>query len=586
MNSYFRLFTSSCLGALAAIFCIILLGALIIGIASLQGSDFPKNAVLEVDFGSVPELSDNVQRNPYSMDQSSGLGLDKIEKLIRTAKKDEKIKGIVLNGSSKAVGFATLESIREAIKEFKSSGKFIYAYDDFYSESAYYLASLADSIFLSPVGSVDLNGIGSSLIYYKELMDELGVNMEIFYAGDFKSATEPYREVKMSDYNRIQTRQFLNDLQDVITKGIAESRNLSLDQVNEYMNQIEHRTAEDTKSYGLVDDLLYLDEYHSLLRDKLRLTNSASIPTVSLEEYNSVAKINKRKSSDNRIAIVHMEGTIQGNGKDNGIISDEKYHRSLELIRKDKKFKAVVLRINSPGGDAVASENIWRDIELLKDSGKKVVASYGDYAASGGYYISCGADTIVSMPNTLTGSIGVFSMFPNVEGLMENKLKLRADSVKTHRYSLGLSPFFTLTEDEKNALQKDTDRIYDLFLNRVSEGRNMNLDRVKEIARGRVWSGEDALEIGLVDVLGDLEDAVDLAAEMAGIEDSFETRIYPSIELDFVQELMKSIQSQTKMELPKLSQEEILLLREYFDLRQCVTQKGPQMRLPMEFRFN
>ncbi len=542
MKSFFKSVFASCLGiviAFAAIFLIILIFAATSMSTSTSYSD---NSILKLSLEEiVPEKTDNVvQSSSMFSNKVEALGLRRILKLIDAAAKDDKIKGILIENGSTSVGQATLLSLTEGLKKFKESGKFIYSYADYHSQSSYMLCSVADSMFLNPQGGVDLKGFAVAIPFFKNTLDKIGVGMNIFYAGNFKSATEPYRLNEMSEYNRIQTRAFLDDMKDIMIDVISANRPLSREKIDNIMNELGGRTAEKSLENGLVDVIFYKDEMEDFLKEKLGVKKDKKLKTISLSKYNTLADIKEESKDKDKIAIVYAEGEIAYGGNEPGVISDERYMKMLRKIRNDDNIKAVVLRVNSPGGSAFASEMIWRELEQIKAAGKPVIASFGDYAASGGYYISSGADVIVSEPNTLTGSIGVFSILPDATKLFNDKLGINFDTVKTNDLAVGFSPFLPLSDKERALLQESTLDIYDLFLERVSKGRNLPLDSTKVIAQGRVWTGRAAQKIGLVDKLGSLEDAIGIAAEKAGM-DAYKIVEYPFVKEDFFTSIIKGI---------------------------------------------
>lgn len=542
MKSFFKSVFASCLGiviAFAAIFLIILIFAATSMSTSTSYSD---NSILKLSLEEiVPEKTDNVvQSSSMFSNKVEALGLRRILKLIDAAAKDDKIKGILIENGSTSVGQATLLSLTEGLKKFKESGKFIYSYADYHSQSSYMLCSVADSMFLNPQGGVDLKGFAVAIPFFKNTLDKIGVGMNIFYAGNFKSATEPYRLNEMSEYNRIQTRAFLDDMKDIMIDVISANRPLSREKIDNIMNELGGRTAEKSLENGLVDVIFYKDEMEDFLKEKLGVKKDKKLKTISLSKYNTLADIKEESKGKDKIAIVYAEGEIAYGGNEPGVISDERYMKMLRKIRNDDNIKAVVLRVNSPGGSAFASEMIWRELEQIKAAGKPVIASFGDYAASGGYYISSGADVIVSEPNTLTGSIGVFSILPDATKLFNDKLGINFDTVKTNDLAVGFSPFLPLSDKERALLQESTLDIYDLFLERVSKGRNLPLDSTKVIAQGRVWTGRAAQKIGLVDKLGSLEDAIGIAAEKAGM-DAYKIVEYPFVKEDFFTSIIKGI---------------------------------------------
>ncbi|MBK8053860.1 MAG: signal peptide peptidase SppA [Saprospiraceae bacterium] len=590
MKSFFPTFIAAFLGVIAAValgFFILIM----IGISGMsQKETVSKGSVLRLNLEDfIPEKTDNVPNESgiFSM-QTKALGLNRILDLIDIAAKDDNIKGILLENNSVSYGQATLLSLMEGLKEFKKSKKFIYSYAHSHSQSSYFLSSVADSMFLNPQGGVDLRGFGATVPFFKNMLDKVGVEFNIFYAGNFKSATEPYRLNEMSEFNKIQTREFLADMKNIMVDNISKNRKkLTPAKLDAIMSAYDGRTAKKALENGLVDALFYEDELDDFLVKKLALKEGKKIKYVKLSKYNRTAEA-EDKDSDNKIAIVHAEGEIIYGTNDPGVISEKKYVEMLAKIRKDKKIKAVVLRVNSPGGNAFSSDLIWRELEQIKKAGKPVIASFGDYAASGGYYIACGADKIVSQPNTLTGSIGVFMMFPNATKLLNDKIGINFDTIKTHEFAAGFSPFHNLSEKEKALLQESTLEIYDLFIDRVSKGRKLSVDSTKFIAQGRVWTGRKAKEIGLVDELGDLDDAVALAAKQAKI-DSYSTSEYPYIKEDIFQEIMQQImmgnQEEDASAKFSLTGKEKKYLEQFNQYRSIIRCKEPQARLPYIFDF-
>lgn len=577
---------ASCLGVFAAMGAILLL-FIFLGIAgSMSKESYSSNSVLKLSFeGAIPEKTGNIDQGmSLFVEGNSNLGLQRILDLLDQAAKDEKITGILIENKMWLNGQATLLALTEGLKKFKESGKFIYSYADFHSQSSYLLASVSDSIFLNPRGSIDLRGYGATIPFFKTMLDKVGVEMNVFYAGDFKSATEPFRNTEMSDYNRLQTREFLEDMKDIMVTEIVENRKLSREDVEKIIANQEGRTAQKSLKAGLIDDMFYQDQLDDMMHKRLNLKEKKKVKYLTLEKYNNLVKMPKEPKTKDKIAIVVAEGEIQYGTETPGTISEVKYLKLLSKIRDDENIKAVVLRVNSPGGSAFTSDVIWREIEKIKEKGIPVVASFGDYAASGGYYISASADKIIAQPNTLTGSIGVFSIFPDATELTNDKLGIRFDTVKTDEFATGLNPFIKLSEREKELLQESTLEIYDLFLDRVSKGRKLSMDSTKVIARGRVWTGRKAIEIGLVDELGDLEDAIRTAADLAQVE-KYKQVYYPAIKEDFLSKIIQEInKSQRDSDtFIKLSTIEKKILAKYNQLRAMVKYNEPQARLPFIF---
>ena len=473
------------------------------------------NSVLKIEF-KYPIL-DRTSDNPFSdidLLNSSNEGsvefkdiLDNIEK----AKSDDKIKGIYLNFSSVIAGFSQIEEIRNKLLDFKESGKFIYAYADSYNQSAYYLSSVSDKIALNPEGIIELNGLSAEIMFYKGLMDKLGIEAQIIRHGKFKGAVEPFMYNQMSNENREQIEKLLNSISDYMVDGIAKEREgITSEEIHTMINNMYLSSARKCLESGIIDKIAYQDQILSDLEAK-------SDHEITLTDYMKV-KNPKTSVSDNKIAIIYAIGEINtGQGSYNTIGSET----TVEAIREaseDENVKAIVLRVNSPGGSALASEIIWREINLAKQK-KKVVVSMGNYAASGGYYIACNADKIFANISTLTGSIGVFGIVPNTKNFLNDKLGVYIETVKTHKHSDIANGYRKLSDDELNVIQNSVEDIYETFITHVSEGRGIPVQEVDEIGQGRVWSGVDALSIGLIDEIGGLEDAIVSAADLSGLED-------------------------------------------------------------------
>lgn len=591
MNQFFKHVLAAMIGfalatvALGALFFFITLA---VAASSKPAVSVARNSVLHLTLNQpMPEQSNNVEISPFEFTTEVVPGLQASIEAIRRAKTDEKIVGIFINPDpGMALGLASSKALRDALVDFKTSGKWVVAYSKFYTQGAYYIASVADVIYVNPLGTVDLHGFAVVIPFFKELLDKLGIKMQVFYAGDYKSATEPYRLNQMSEQNRLQLREFLEPIFRQYLHDIAKDRNLDPLSLRKTIDTLGIRNAEDAVRYGLADSVAYYDDVLADLRAKIGLKENEAVHTVSLSQYVASYTSTKGTGKD-KIAIVFAEGGIVVGKGERGTIGDDKYVKLLRKLRHDEHVKAVVLRINSPGGSALASENIWHELDLIKNSGKKVVVSMGDYAASGGYYIACGADTIFAQPNTLTGSIGVFSMIPNANELFEEKLGIHLDSVKTTKNSVGLNSFFDLSEDEQNYFEEMTVQVYERFLQRVAEGRGMSRDSVHAIAQGRIWSGEKAREIGLVDAIGSLDDAIAAAAQMTGLK-QYRTVEYPIL-ADPIAELIAELTGQDDDQTlkAKILKEELGEFYPYFmHLREIIQTKGPQARLPVMIQWN
>jgi len=440
------------------------------------------------------------------------------------------------------------------------------------------VASAADSIFLNPNGFLDLRGMGVEIPYYQGLAEKSNISFDVYYAGKYKNAIEPYYRKEISPENRYQTREFLNDFIAHMSAEIADNRSLDQEQVLSALRNFETDNPENCLTLGLIDQILYEDQLEDRLRE---LTDSDKLKLVSMAEYYASSP-NARSTGKDRIAVVYAEGSIDQFGEGKGSITVDRYEKDLDKISKNDKVKAVVLRVNSPGGSAFASDVLWEKIEKLKDQGKIVVASFGDYAASGGYYIACGADFIVSEPTTLTGSIGVFSMMPNFSGFFREKLGVNWDTISTGNHNFIYSSFTPKSEADNLKLQRNTERTYQQFLNRVASGRSMDISDVDKVAQGRVWSGEDALQVGLVDSIGSLEQAISIAAELADTDD-YKTLQYPVIEQSIYEELWTALMSEASIKSNLYPKSEHRLLHKIYDRLGPIIQatETPQARLPI-----
>lgn len=591
MNQFVKNVFASCLGVAIAMVGIFFLGIFLI--AGLAGSgDAPTvvsdSSVLHLTFDQpVPEQTNNLEMNPFDFDQPEILGLNDIVKTIEHAATDDKIKGIYLNPENGlGMGVASAASVRAALVKFKESGKFVVAYAKSYTQGAYYLSSVADKVYLNPVGSVDLHGFAAVMPFFKDMLDRIGVKMEVFYAGDFKSATEPYRRNEMSEQNRLQLREYLQPVFKRFLTDISQSRGKSVEELEKITNSLLIGGAKDAVALGLVDSVAHLDNVLAHLKLRAGIEPDAKLNSVRIEDYATSFKKDKNYKAKEKIALVFAEGTILANQGEVGTIVDDQYVKLLRKIREDEKIKAIVLRVNSPGGSAIASENIWRELSLAKQAGKKVVVSMGDYAASGGYYISCMADKIVAEPSTLTGSIGVYSMMPNASKLSSEKLGIHWDTVKTSKYAVGLNPFVPLSPAEMEHMQASTMQLYNTFLQRVADGRGMVPDSVHKIAQGRVWTGLKAKEIGLVDEVGNLDRAIALAAELAGLE-QYRLMEYPA-KKDPMQEFIAELTGQGDEDgiRSKVLEKELGTLYPYYrEIKQLLSAQGVQARLPVIVPF-
>ncbi len=495
-----------------------------------------KNSILKIKLDK--NILDRTSGNPLpkieglSFSTADNIELKQILDNIEKAKLDERITGIYLNLSGLNAGLTNIEEIREKLLEFKKTGKFIYSYSEVYTQLSYYLSSVSDSIFLNPQGMIEFNGFSAGVLFFKEFLDKIGYDVQVIRHGKFKSAVEPYMYNRMSDENREQLEKLLNSMSDVINEGVSKQRSIKDEKINEIINNLQLNSPQACMELNFVDDLRYEDEVLSLLQEK-------SKNLIEFQKYLDVKSV--KSISENKIALIYATGAINtGKGSYNSIGSETTV-KAIREAAEDEKVKAIVFRVNSPGGSALASDIILRELNLAKQK-KKIVVSMGDYAASGGYYISCNADKIFANHTTLTGSIGVFGILPNSKRLLNDKLGVYIDTVNTHKYSdLGRGNR-RLTNFELDVIQESVEDVYETFITHVSEGRGMSKRDVDNIGQGRVWSGIDALEIGLIDEIGGLEDAIVSAAELSDLED-YRVVSLPK-KTDEIEELLKGLTMQ------------------------------------------
>jgi len=543
-----------------------------------------KNSVLELKLEKpikdyAPKSSD-----PFAafleLDEEK-IGLSQIINAIENAKTDDNIKGISINTLFINSGIAQTQAIRDKLLEFKESGKFVLSYADFYLQKNYYLSSVADSVFINPIGQVDFRGLSTEILYFKDFEDKFGVKMEVVKHGKYKSAVEPYLTNKMSDANKEQITSFLNSIWSELTTDIASSRNKSIDELNAIADDLLARNPELAIENKMLDGELFRDEYEHKLKVLTDVEADAKLNTITLEDYIGAGKGRIKSTASDKIAILYAQGEIKYGKGDVNYVGQEKIIEALQKIRKDDKIKAIVLRVNSPGGSALASDLIWRELELIKKE-KPLVVSMGNYAASGGYYIACNADKILAEPTTITGSIGVFGMIPNVNKLADN-IGINAEQVGTNRQSTGYSPFEPMSDDFHSYVKEGIEDFYKTFVNRVSEGRNMTFAQVDSIAQGRVWTGIEALQNGLVDQLGSLDDAVKIAAELAEVSD-YRTTSYPRYKTDF-KDAFKPFSFAKATENILIEELGVENYNIYKNIKRFSELKGIQARMPFEIKI-
>lgn len=543
-----------------------------------EPAEIKSNSLLRMELSHT--IMDRSPKDPFanfdfsSFKPRTTLGLNEILANIEKAGKDDDIEGIYLDLSVVPAGMATIEEIRNALIDFRESGKFIIGYADSYSHSTYYLATVADKIYMNPAGMVRMTGLSSQLMFFKEGLDKLGVEPQVIRHGKFKSAIEPFTRNNMSEENRHQINAYVSTLWNHMAEEISGHRNIPQDTLNMLVNNLELHSAEAAVDFGLLDGLKYKDEVLDELKDKSGVNED--IRFVGMKKYNRVPEIKDYKGlAKDKVAVIYAMGTVMmGEGQD-GTIGSDRISRAIRDARKDTAIKAIVFRINSGGGSALASEVIWRELKLARQE-KPVVASFGDVAASGGYYIAAPADTIMASPNTLTGSIGVFGLFFNTKELLNDKLGIHTDVVKSHSYSDFGSPFRSMTEKEKEVARAGVEDVYNDFVKHVAEGRNMEEEGVNEIAQGRIWSGVDARRIGLIDLYGGLQEAVDMAADMAELE-QYRTVGLPRLKDPF-QQFLKEFSGDIKARVLRetLGKES----RYYLNMKEALKMEGIQARIP------
>jgi protease-4 len=545
MKDFFKIVLASALGfVIATILLSIISMIMFFSVASSMTAAFNNdqyvvqdNSILNLRLSGVILERISVD-DPFSgiMPQDrSVMGLAEITSAIRKARNEDKIKGIYIDSRIFSASPATLSEIRQELLRFKESGKFIVAYADNYTQAGYYLASVADKVAINPQGSLDIHGLASIPMFFKEALQKMGIEVQVFKVGTYKSAVEPFTSTEMSPANREQVTSYLNDLWSFMAKDMTESRKLKISDLDSIANQMPAlKDADYLRDAKLIDTVLYETEMKNYVRSLLDLDVDAKIPAATVKEMNNAKPAVAQKKSDNHIALLYAFGDIvSGSGSTN--IQDKFMVSEIEKLRKDDKIKAVVFRVNSGGGSAYASEQIWKAITDLKKE-KPVVVSMGDMAASGGYYISCNASKIIAQPTTITGSIGIFGMFPNFKGTSE-KLGLDFDAVKTHRFSDFGNITRPMDDTEKSMLQAYIDRGYDTFLTRCADGRNIPKDTLEKYAEGRVWTGNQALKIGLVDKLGNILTAIETAAELAELGEDYLVYEYPK-KRTFIEEFL------------------------------------------------
>jgi len=538
MKDFLKFTLATVVGIILSSIVIFFIGAIIL-FGTIASSDnevkVKPNSVMFLDLNGM--LEERTEENPFKEfigDDFSTYGLDDILSSIKKAKENEDIKGIYIQAKNLGASYASLQEIRNALTDFKKSGKFIVAYSDNYTQKLYYLSSVADKVLLNPKGVIEWKGLAAQPMFYKELLEKIGVEMQIFRVGTYKSAVEPFIATEMSPANREQVSEYIGSIWSQMLTDVSVSRKISKDSLNAYANRmLMFYPSEQSVKCGLADTLIYKNGVRDYLKQLTKTDKDDDLAVMSLDDMINVKRNVPKDKSGSAIAVYYAFGGID-ESTDEGIVS-EKVIKDLRELRENKDIKAVVLRVNSPGGSAFGSEQIWNEVKALKKE-KTVIVSMGDYAASGGYYISCAADCIVAEPTTLTGSIGIFGMFPNVKGLTD-KVGLKFDVVKTNKFSDLGATGRGMNTDEQALIQMTINQGYDTFLSRCAEGRKMSKANIAKIAEGRVWTGEKAKKIGLVDELGGIDKAIEIAVKKAKLKE-YTVLSYPE-KKDFLSKLFK-----------------------------------------------
>ena len=585
MREFFKYVFATIVGIVISTFLIALVFVLFIvaivsSVSEDKNVDVVSNSVLYLNLDqSIKERTPNKTLDNLPIIGSGGgksIGFNDLIMALKKAKTDDKIKCVYLSVSSPGAGRATLKEIRDALIDFKTSKKKIIAYSEVYTQDAYYLASAADKVYLNPQGALEFKGFTSQLTFFKGAMEKIGVEAQIIRVGNYKSAVEPFINDKMSDYNRTQVTAYLGGLYHTFLEGVSQSRNIPKDSLYAYANTYRIKQPKDAVSYKMVDGLKYKDEVIDELKSLSGTEKSETLTTITINDYATNLKAD-HSDSRNKIAVIYANGEITGGEGNDESIGSERISRAIRKARQDKNIKAIVLRVNSGGGSALASDVIWREIILSKKV-KPVIASFGDVAASGGYYIGCAADSIFVQPNTITGSIGVFGIIPNFQNLLTNKLGVTFDGVKTGEYADIMSVNRPLTAGERLIIQNDVNHVYDSFITRVADGRKKSKTYIDSIGGGHVWIGTDAVKIGLADRIGNFNDAIVAAGKKAKLKD-YKIVEYPE-KIDRLKSLLDDATDNVRVYYAKREFGENFLL--YEQMKKALVHTGIQASMPFE----
>ncbi|MDQ0967053.1 protease-4 [Flavobacterium sp. W4I14] len=584
MREFFKYLFASMLGFfLSIVIVFVICFVVVVGLISSIDSDktvvVSNNSVLFLNLDQA--ITERTPKNPFGNlpivggEEKDGIGLNDFLKAVQKAKTDDNIKCIYLNVSSPNAGFATLREVRNALIDFKKSHKKIIAYSEVYTQGAYYLASVADKVYLNPEGALEFKGFSSELTFFKGTLEKVGVEMQVIRVGNYKSAVEPFILDKMSDYNRKQVTAYVGGLYNTFLTDIAQSRNIQKDSLYNIADNYKVQQPQDAVNFKMIDALKYKDQILEELKGLSGRTRGENIRSVTINDY---AKNNTDTGEGkDKVAVIYANGEISGGEGSDNQIGSERISRAIRKARLDDNIKAVVLRVNSPGGSALASDVIWREIVLTKKE-KPVIASFGDVAASGGYYIGCAADSIFVQPNTITGSIGVFGIIPNFQNLMTNKLGITFDGVKTGKYADIMATNRPMTAGERFIIQNELNRIYSGFVSRVADGRKKSKAYIDSIGGGHVWIGTDAVQIGLADRIGSFNDAIKAAAKKAKLK-NYKVVEYPDV-IDPWKSLMDEGTDRIKTYYTKQELGDNYML--YQQMKKVIASSGIQARMPFE----
>ncbi len=588
MKDFFKFTLASIVGIIISI---LLIFFLFLGIAGAIVSKSDKvatvkdNSMLVLKFDNV--ITDRATKNPFedfdftSFKPTPKTGLNSILKAIKNAAEDPKIKGIYIENENIPSGFATLEEIRNALIEFKESGKFIISYSNTLSQKSYYLASVADKVMLNPEGGIEWVGLRSEIMFYKTALEKLGVEMQIIRHGKFKSAVEPFLYDKMSPENREQVLTYMGSIWNHWVDGISKTRGIDTKTLNRFADELTIHNVQAAVDNGLIDSLLYRDQVIDMMKGLTGTKVDKDINSIGVAEYSKVPATKKTKGLiKDKIAVIYASGEIIMGDKTDGGIGGEGFAKVIRKARRDSTIKAIVLRVNSPGGSALASDLIWRELTLAKQV-KPVIVSMGDVAASGGYYIAVPADYIIANPTTITGSIGVFGMVPNVQKLLNKKLGINVDVVKTNKSSDMMTINRPLTAEERAMIQLGVEDVYTTFIGHVAEGRSISVEEVDAIGQGRVWSGINAIDINLIDEFGGLNRAIEVAAEKANLEE-YRIAELPKLEEPF-EIMMKELTGSVKMKL--FESDFDMAYKSYAKVKSAIENRGIQARLSYDIEM-